>query len=158
MGPQEAALEMEAELLSAQVRQRRMAEVWRFVRAQISSAIATFVDWVLMLALMTGGVGYPIAVAAGHVAGAITDFTVKKYWAFGAQGGPMERQAGRYLVAWLGSLAINEGLAWLAIERFSMPARPAVIVISAVVGFVWNYPMHRYFVFGHRIRMKDRRV
>lgn len=147
---------MEAKALTAQLRRRRMVEVWRFVRAQVSSAVATFVDWALMLGLMTGGVSYLIAVAAGHVAGAITDFSVKKFWAFGAKGGPMEKQAGRYLVAWVGSLAINEGLAWLAIEKLSLPARPSVIVISAVVGFLWNYPLHRYFVFGRRIRIKDR--
>lgn len=147
---------MEALALSAEARRRRMVEVWRFVRAQVSSALATLVDWILMLGLMTAGVGYPIAVAAGHVAGALTDFSVKKYWAFAAHGGPMERQAGRYLVAWVGSLAINEVLAWLAIDHLSLPARASVIVISAVVGFVWNYPMHRYFVFGRHLRIKDR--
>lgn len=147
---------MEALELSAEVRRRRMVEVWRFVRAQLSSALATLVDWILMLGLMTAGVGYPIAVAAGHVAGALTDFSVKKYWAFAAHGGPMERQAARYLVAWVGSLAINEVLAWVAIDRLSLPARASVIVISAVVGFVWNYPMHRYFVFGRHLRIKDR--
>jgi putative flippase GtrA len=147
---------VEAEALSAEARRRRMVEVWRFVRAQVSSAVATLVDWILMLGFMTAGVGYPIAVAAGHVAGALTDFSVKKYWAFAAHGGPMEKQAGRYLVAWVGSLAINEVLAWLAIDHLSLPARASVIVISAVVGFVWNYPMHRYFVFGRHLRIKDR--
>jgi putative flippase GtrA len=149
-------LPLEADAVTAALRRRRMAEVWRFLRAQVSSALATLVDWVLMLALMTAGVNFVVAVAAGHVAGALTDFSVKKFWAFGAQGGALEKQAGRYLVAWVGSLAINEVLAWLAIDRLSLPSRLSVIVISAVVGFVWNYPMHRYFVFGRHLHLKDR--
>ena len=128
----------------------------RFLRAQVSSLLATAVDWALMLGALLLGWHYLIAVAVGHVAGALTDFAVKKYWAFGAEGGRVDGQLLRYFVAWVGSLGLNELAAWFLIEQVHVAKGAAVIAASLVIGFAWNYPMHRWYVFGHRLRLKDR--
>lgn len=141
--------------VSGPERRPKVRELWRFIRAQISAMVATGVDWVLMLGLIWLGVHYYWAVAAGHVAGAITDFVMEKWWAFGTSGG-VRSQAKRYAVAWVGSLGLNELLAWLLITILHQPAAPSVIAASLVVALAWNYPMHRWFVFGDRLRKKDR--
>jgi putative flippase GtrA len=130
----------------------RKTELGRFLRAQVSSLAATGVDWALMILLVSFRAHYAIAVAVGHVAGAATDFAVKKYWAFGAGKGGMEGQAFRYFLAWAGSLALNEFAAWLLISEWSVATGLGVILASLVVGLLWNYPLHRYFVFGKKLR------
>ena len=59
-------------------------EVWRFLKGQLASGIATSVDWGLMTILILSGVYYITAAVIGAVAGAITDFSVKKWWVFDA--------------------------------------------------------------------------
>ena len=60
----------------------RLRELIKFLKAQLSSSIATLVDWLLMVLLIASGVHYLIAVVCGAAVGAVTDFSVKKWWVF----------------------------------------------------------------------------
>lgn len=123
-------------------------EVRRFVRANVSAIVATGLEWVLITALVAVGAHYLVATAIGAIVGATTDFSIKRHWAFSRQSvDAMHREAVRYVVASASSLGLNMLVAYLLVDRLRMPAVPGVIAASFVVGVVWNYPMHRYFVF-----------
>jgi len=122
-------------------------ETWRFVKAQASALTATGVDWVLMSALIALGANLYLAVGAGALAGAITDFSIKRGWVFDARGGVLRGQIGRYVLASALSLGWNELLTYLAVARLGLPKIPGAIGAAVVVGTLWNYPVHRLFVF-----------
>ena len=124
------------------------AEIGRFVRANLSSSIASGVDYVLVTGLVLAGVHYLGAATAGAIAGAITDFSLKRHWAFDRTGiGAVHHEWLRYLAVSATSLALNLVLAYALVDGVGLPAVPGVIAASIVVGFVWNYPLHRYYVF-----------
>jgi putative flippase GtrA len=128
-------------------------EVWRFLKGQLASGIATSVDWGLMTILILSGVYYITAAVIGAVAGAITDFSVKKWWVFdAAKRERVEVQVARYaLVSGIGA-ALNAGLAYLLVDGLHIHQNIGVILASTVIGFAWNYPMHRLYVF--RVKKK----
>ncbi len=124
------------------------AEIGRFVRANLSSTIASGLEYVLVTALVLSGVHYLAAATAGAVTGAVADFSLKRHWAFDrASVGAVHHEGFRYLVVAVFSLLLNLALAYLLVDGLHLPAVPGVIAASLVVGFVWNYPLHRYFVF-----------
>ena len=126
------------------------AEIGRFVRANLSSMTATGLDWALVTVLTWAGVYYLVAAAVGALAGAITDFLLKRHWAFGRQViGAVHAEGARYLLVSASSLGINLAVAYAFVDGLGMPAVPGVIAASIVVGIAWNYPLHRLFVFRH---------
>jgi putative flippase GtrA len=124
------------------------AEIGRFVRANLSSSIASGIDYVLVTALVLARVHYLVAATAGALAGAITDFSLKRHWAFQRSGvGAVHHEGLRYLTVSGVSLGLNLMLAYALVDGLGVPAVPGVIGASIVIGFVWNYPLHRYYVF-----------
>jgi putative flippase GtrA len=125
-----------------------VAEVGRFVRANLSSTVATAIEWVLVTGLVILRMHYLAAAALGAASGAVTDFSLKRHWAFDrmAKGG-LHHEGVRYLLVSGGSLVWNLACAYLLVERFGSPKVPGVIAASVVVGFLWNYPLHRHYVF-----------
>jgi putative flippase GtrA len=130
-----------------QVKSSPVVEVRRFLKAQISSAIATALDWGLITALIFAGVHYLVAVVIGALVGAITDFSVKKWWVFRARKESIEGEAARYAVVSATGAVLNVMLSYLLVDGFGIHKNIGVILASAVVGFAWNYPMHRLYVF-----------
>jgi putative flippase GtrA len=95
-------------------------------------------------------VHYLYAAAAGALAGALTDFSVKKWWVFHADEGKLKGQAFRYALVSAASAGLNCLLAYGLVAGLGAPEIPGVIAASIVIGFSWNYPMHRLYVFGRR--------
>jgi putative flippase GtrA len=126
-------------------------EIGRFLKGQVSSGVATAVDWSLMTVLILVGVHYLIAAAAGAVVGAITDFSVKKWWVFdAAKRGGLEEQAARYaLVSAIGA-GLNCALSYALVDGLGIHKNIGVIIASTIVGFGWNYPTHRLYVFRRK--------
>jgi putative flippase GtrA len=126
------------------------SEARKFIKGQVSAGVATAVDWVLMSGLIAFGVHYLYAAAAGALAGALTDFSVKKWWVFQAGGSPLQGQAIRYALVSGASAGLNCLLAYGLVSGLGAPEVPGVIAASIIIGFAWNYPMHRLFVFRRR--------
>jgi putative flippase GtrA len=125
-----------------------LAEAARFLRANFSAAAASGVEWVLVTALVIAGVHYLWAAAAGAVTGAFIDFSLKRWWAFDRAGRAAVHHEGlRYLAVSAASLVLNLALAYVLVDGLRLPAVPGVVGASLLVGVVWNYPLHRNFVF-----------
>ncbi|MFO0582884.1 MAG: GtrA family protein [Anaeromyxobacter sp.] len=127
---------------------RLLLEAGRFVRSNLSSLVATGLEWLLVTGLVVARAHYLAAAAAGAVLGGGVDFGLKRHWAFRrAEKGLVHHEAARYLVVSVGSLALNLGLAWLLVGGFGLPKIPGVIGASVAVGAAFNYPLHRHFTF-----------
>lgn len=125
-----------------------LAEVGRFVRANLASTIASGVEYVLVTGLVVAGAHYLYAASAGAVTGAVIDFSLKRHWAFErAHTGSVHHQGLRYLLVSAASLGLNLAVSYAFVDGLKLPAVPGVIAASLVVGFAWNYPLHRLYVF-----------
>lgn len=122
-----------------------------FSRSQVSAGIATAVDYALLFSLVEiSHVWYVIAVALGALAGAVTNFVLNRYWSFDASEGRWSRQAWRYVLVSGTSLLLNTGGVWLLTDRLRLHYYYSVFIVSTSVGFFFNYPLHRFFVFRER--------
>lgn len=125
-----------------------VAELGRFVRANLASTIASGIEYLLVTALVLLRVHYLYAATAGAVTGALIDFSLKRHWAFDrSHKGAVHHEGLRYLAVSGTSLALNLAGSYALVDGLGLPAVPGVIAASLVVGFVWNYPLHRYYVF-----------
>jgi len=127
-----------------------VAELGRFVRANLSSTIASGIEYVLVTALVLVGAYYLFAATVGAVTGAAVDFSLKRHWAFDrSEKGTVHREGLRYLAVSSASLLLNLAASYALVDGLHFHPLPGVIAASLVVGVAWNYPLHRYYVFRH---------
>jgi putative flippase GtrA len=112
--------------------------------------LATAVDYGLMVAFVeVGGLPPVKATALGALGGAITSFTMNRYFTYRlAATAAVSHQAWRYALVSLVSLALNTAGEYLFHNRLHVQYFVARIVTSVIVSNAWNYPMQRFFVFS----------
>ena len=119
-----------------------------FLRSQGSAALATAVDFGVFLFLYKViGIYYVWATAIGATCGAVCNFVINRYWAFKVSNGKMSKQAIRYIIVALGSLLLNTYGLYLFTEFSGLDPFYGKIVVSLLVGWCFNYVLHRYWVF-----------
>lgn len=119
-----------------------------FSRAQVASAIATLVDYFVLFGLTEiFGVWYVLSVALGAAIAAIVNFLLNRYWSFQAIHQSWKQQAIRYGLISAGSLVLNTVGVYAMTETAGVHYALSVVIISVLVGWFFNYPLHRYFVF-----------
>jgi len=144
--------------------------IFTFLRAQLSSQLASITDFLVTIAL-ANVLAYLFhkpenfyvlrATFIGQVCGGITNCVVNYRWTFKSKDVKKRYVFLRYLPVWALSLFLNTSgtvfftdlltkIPW--IMDHSGPLRTNIfilpkIVVSLFVGFVWNYNMHRFFVF-----------
>jgi putative flippase GtrA len=118
------------------------------LRFELASLVATAVDLGFFTAAVRLGLDPIAATPLGALCGAITNFTINRQVTFRAGGGRVSRQAVRYLLVSAASLGLNtlgEALFYGVLHLHYLLAR---IISGAAVGLLWNYPLHRWFVFA----------
>ncbi|MBN1961180.1 MAG: GtrA family protein [Deltaproteobacteria bacterium] len=123
-------------------------EIARLARSQLSSLIATGVDFAIVALLLSLRVHYLIAAVLGVLIGAGIDFSIKKWWAFAARGGMLHRQMLRYAMVSATSAGLNALIAYILVDGLQMQEFTGVAIAAAIVGIAWNYPMQRFHVFA----------
>lgn len=114
----------------------------------MTSFAATLVDFGLLYCLVEfADVYYVLATAIGAFVGAITNFTLNKYWAFEDRKSGVLAQGFRYAMVSGGSLLLNTALVFCFTEFGHLRYLVSKTIAALTVGWGWNYPMHRYFVF-----------
>ena len=132
-------------VLSAVFKPRFLAS---FSRSQVASLIASLVDYgFLFLGTELLHIWYVISVAVGAFLGAVTNFLINRYWTFNAGHVGMGPQALRYFAVSAISLVLNTAGVYLMTEYTHFHYAISVAVISLGVGFIFNYPMHRHYVY-----------
>ncbi len=119
-----------------------------FSRSQVASLVATLLDYaILFLFTEVFKIWYVIATASGAIVGAVTNFLINRHWSFQATHGNWERQARRYALASIGSLILNTGGVFLVTEYGRVHYAISVILVSVLVGLIFNYPIYRHYVY-----------
>lgn len=128
---------------------RRKALLQMLGKHQLASALATFVDFSIMV-LCVQLLSAPAALGAvvGASAGAALNFQLGRRWTFAATGGAVGPQAARYALVSAASAALN-GLGEAALhDGAGVQYVAARAIVALVVNLAWNLPMQRHFVFG----------
>jgi len=144
--------------------------IFTFLRAQLSSQISTITDNLVAL-ILANVLAYLFnkpedfyvlrATVIGQICGGITNCFVNYRWTFKAKDIKKRYVVIRYLPVWGLSLFLNTvgtvfftnlitNIPW--IMDHSGPLRKNIFIIpklfvSLLVGFIWNYNMHRFFVY-----------
>ena len=136
--------------------------IFMFLRAQMSSQLASITDFLVTIVLANVfNLFYVYATFTGSICGGITNCIVNYRWTFKALHVKKRYIAIRYLMVWGGSILLNTSGVFLMTELLKkIPLLMKVpdffydnifiiskIFVSLLVGFIWNYNMHRLFVY-----------
>ncbi|MDR2409797.1 MAG: GtrA family protein [Bacteroidales bacterium] len=139
--------------------------IFMFLRAQLSSQLASITDFLVTILLAKLlGIYYVYATFIGSVCGGITNCIVNYKWTFKAIGIKKRYVAFKYLMVWFGSIFLNTSGTYLMTELlkkiiwldkllghlFDDIFIVSKIVVSLLVGYLWNYNMQRLFVYRNR--------
>jgi putative flippase GtrA len=122
---------------------------WRTLgRHQLGAAIATAVDFGTMILLVEGPGASPVtATALGASFGAVMNFALGRRWIFRRHSGHWAGQAMRYASVSAASAGLNALGEHLGHDVARMQYVLARVLVSIAIGLLWNFPMHRWFVF-----------
>ena len=120
-------------------------------RSQIASLTATVVDfsWLVFL-VEVAHVWYVVATAIAGFLGAFVNFMLGRHWSFTADDGAFRDQAIRYAVVSAASLVLNSLGVYLLTEYLKIHYAMSKIITAVLVGVLFNFPLHRWFVFGRQ--------
>jgi putative flippase GtrA len=117
-------------------------------RSQVASLIATAIDFSTLIFLVeVAHLWYVAATATGALLGAIVNFVLGRYWSFRAGHGSIHGQAMRYAAVSGASLALNSAGVYLLTDKLGIHYALSRVIAAAVVGLIFNFPLHRHFVF-----------
>ncbi|MCM2324051.1 MAG: GtrA family protein [Oligoflexia bacterium] len=119
-----------------------------FSRSQLSASAATAADFGILFTLVElFGVWYVLATALGTASGAITNFLLNRHWSFQATEARWDLQAAKYAQVAFGSMLLRSGGVYVATDLLGLHYSVSVVSVSLLVGFLFNFPLHRYYVF-----------
>lgn len=91
-----------------------------------------------------------LASASGTITGGVVNFTIGRYWVFGAKNDDIRLQAKRYMFIWIGNFVLNTTGVFILAKIFNIHYAASKIIVSLIVAFGYNYPLQKYFVFKKR--------
>jgi putative flippase GtrA len=122
--------------------------MFTFLKAQASSLIATVVDFLVTILLKEVlGVWYLAASITGTICGGAANFLLGRNWAFSSTEDKVEGQALRYIMVWLGNLALNAGGVYFFTGVIKLELWISKVMVSLIVGIGYNYVLQKIFVF-----------
>jgi putative flippase GtrA len=132
-----------------------MVTMMTFGKAQIASLLATGVDFgVTFLLLRWLGVPPEAASlrvtfygATGTICGGVTHFMLSRNWVFNAQEKKWVAQLNRYLLVWVGNLALNVSGFYLLTRYTELSHMTAKVVTAILIAVFYNYVLQKRYVF-----------
>ncbi|WP_018613294.1 GtrA family protein [Segetibacter koreensis] len=119
-----------------------------FLKANISSSIASFFDYLVTIFLVNFfRIDVVIASTTGTLCGGIINFLIGRNWVFESKNRKTHHQAIRYGIVWGGNLLLNTGGMYLMTKIFKVHYVVAKLFVSLIVGFGYNYTMQKRYVF-----------
>jgi putative flippase GtrA len=119
-----------------------------FIKANISSSIASFFDYLVTIFLVTFfKIDVVIASTTGTVCGGIVNFVIGRNWVFESKTRKAHHQAVRYIIVWSGNLLLNTGGMYVLTKILKVHYVIAKVFVSLIVGFCYNYILQKQYVF-----------
>ncbi|MBR1410644.1 MAG: GtrA family protein [Prevotella sp.] len=123
-------------------------ELLTFCKAQLTAQAASLVDFVMSLFLAeVCNLWYVIATFLGALSGGITNCITNYKWVFENDGLKKRNVAYKYFMVWTGSILLNTGGTYLITEVSGQYFIFAKLIVSVIVGLLWNYQLQRLFVY-----------
>lgn len=128
-----------------------MSEVpfWKSLgRAQVASLAATALDFgTLFFATEVLGIWYVLSTGLGALFGAVTNFVLNRFWSFGVAHLHWGPQAFRYTLVSTGSLGLNMLGVYVFTDEMGLKYGLSKVITAILVGLLFNFPLHRRYVF-----------
>jgi putative flippase GtrA len=133
-----------------------------FLRAQFSSQVSSWVDFLASIICVNFfGIFYGNATLIGNITGGLLNCFINYKWTFKAKDIKMAYVLIKFIMVWVVSLFLNrEGTILFTeyvMKRIPVDMLPDLIVenvflvpkivVSIIIGLVWNYNMQRIFVY-----------
>ncbi len=119
-----------------------------FIRANIASLSASFIDYLVTILLVTFLKMDPfMASVTGTVCGGIFNFVIGRNWVFQSKSARVHHQAFRYALVWTGNLILNASGMFYLLKVAGVYYVIAKVIISVLVGVGYNYVLQKKFVF-----------
>lgn len=121
-----------------------------FIKANISSSVASLVDYLITICLVSFfRIDVVVASASGTVCGGIVNFYIGRNWVFESKERKVHHQAFRYGLVWTGNLFLNTAGVYVLTKLAKVHYVPAKIFTSLTVGFCYNYVLQKKYVYKH---------
>lgn len=119
------------------------------VRWLFSAMSATALDFTVLTTFTELlHIHYVASTAIGALSGGILSFLLGRNWAFFNRESGIFGQAGKYLITNFGSICLNTLGVYLLTEVVSdNHYLISKVIVAAMIGIFYNFPMQRYFVF-----------
>ena len=119
-----------------------------FLKANISSSIASFLDYLVTVFLVSlFRIDVVVASSTGTVCGGILNFFIGRTWVFESRKRKVHKQVFRYGIVWTGNLVLNTGGMYVLTKLLLVHYLPAKLFVSLLVGFCYNYVLQKKYVF-----------
>ena len=119
-----------------------------FLKAQATSLVASGFDFMTTILLVeVMNVNKMAASVEGAVCGGIVNFIINRIWVFSANEKKAHVQIFRYALVWAGSLLLNAAGYYLLIHFTSLYYVLSKLLVSILVGVLFNYFLQKRFVF-----------
>jgi putative flippase GtrA len=116
-----------------------------YLKAQAAAIIGSFVDFLVTIFFVEIlGVWYVAANLTGNIAGAITQFIFARNWAFNAENGKVSVQVIKYVLVWVGNLALSAAGIYFFTHYMNLKY---IVSKTILLGLTYNYIMQKKFVF-----------
>ena len=119
-----------------------------FLKSQLAAIAGSIADFLVTILLVQClHVGIVQANAAGNITGFILLFIISRYWAFQAQEGNLSFQILKFTAFALGNILLSAAGIKFFTQFLKLYYLISKIIISILLGAVYNYFLQKYFVF-----------
>ncbi len=119
-----------------------------FLKANISSSIASFFDYLITIFLVSFfRIDVVIASTTGTICGGILNFLIGRNWVFESKKRKAHQQAVRYGIVWAGNLLLNTSGMYILTKLLKVHFVVSKLFVSLIVGFGYNYTLQKKYVF-----------
>lgn len=117
----------------------------------MSAVVSTIADYSVMIGLVELAVVGPVAATPiAAFAGAVTNFTMNRYFTYRAGHSAIGGQLWRFVLVSGCSLGLNTLGEFLLLKVPHLHYFLARVIVSTIISNVWNYPLLRFFVFSDK--------
>ncbi|GGE65450.1 putative flippase GtrA [Pedobacter psychrotolerans] len=121
----------------------------RYLKAQASSLMASLADFAVTLAAVKLlGLWYLAGSITGTIVGGMINFYINRNWVFNANTKALKWQVLKYILVWLGNLALVTTGVYLLTNFYHLNYMRSKVLVSIIVGISYNYIMQKQFIFS----------
>jgi putative flippase GtrA len=125
-----------------------MIRILSYIKAQAVFTLASFLDYGVTFFVVEGWhAPYLAGNLAGNIFGALTQFILCRQWVFRAGGKCATAQLYRFILVYVGDLALSAAGVWLFTHWAGLYYIASKLITSVTLGMTYNYLLQKRFVF-----------